>query len=183
MRHLGTQRIETPRLILRRFSIEDAQPMFDNWASDPEVTKFLTWPAHGSVEVSRWVVNDWISHYEEDTFYQWAIVPKELDQPIGSISVVSRNDEAELVHIGYCIGKNWWHRGIMTETLQTVIDFFFDEVGVNRVETRHDPNNPNSGAVMRKCGMKYEGTLRQSDRNNQGICDAAWYGILREDRR
>ena len=182
MRHLGTQRIETPRLILRRFSIEDAQPMFDNWASDPEVTKYLTWPAHGSVEVSRWVVNDWISHYEEDTFYQWAIVPKELDQPIGSISVVSRNDEAELVHIGYCIGKNWWHRGIMTETLQAVIDFFFDEVGVNRVETRHDPDNPNSGAVMRKCGMKYEGTLRQSDRNNQGICDAAWYGILREDR-
>ena len=183
MRHLGTQRIETPRLILRRFSIEDAQPMFDNWASDPEVTKYLTWPAHGSVEVSKWVVNDWISHYEEDTFYQWAIVPKELDQPIGSISVVSRNDEAELVHIGYCIGKNWWHRGIMTETLQAVIDFFFDEVRVNRVETRHDPNNPNSGAVMRKCGMKYEGTLRQSDRNNQGICDAAWYGILREDRR
>jgi ribosomal-protein-alanine N-acetyltransferase len=183
MRHLGTQRIETPRLILRRFTIEDAQPMFDNWASDPEVTKFLTWPAHGSVEVSKWVVNDWISHYEEDTFYQWAIVPKELDQPIGSISVVSRNDEAELVHIGYCIGKNWWHRGIMTETLQAVIDFFFDEVRVNRVETRHDPNNPNSGAVMRKCGMKYEGTLRQSDRNNQGICDAAWYGILREDRR
>ena len=182
MRHLGTQRIETPRLILRRFTIEDAQPMFDNWASDPEVTKYLTWPAHGSVEVSRWVVNDWISHYEEDTFYQWAIVPKELDQPIGSISVVSRNDEAELVHIGYCIGKNWWHRGIMTETLQAVIDFFFDEVGVNRVETRHDPDNPNSGAVMRKCGMKYEGTLRQSDRNNQGICDAAWYGILREDR-
>lgn len=182
MKHLGTQKIETPRLILRRFTIEDAQPMFDNWASDPEVTKFLTWPAHGSVEVSQWVVNDWISHYEEDTFYQWAIVPKELDQPIGSISVVSRNDEAELVHIGYCIGKNWWHRGIMTETLQAVIDFFFDEVGVNRVETRHDPNNPNSGAVMRKCGMKYEGTLRQSDRNNQGICDAAWYGILREDR-
>ncbi len=182
MRHLGTQRIETPRLILRRFAIEDAQPMFDNWASDPEVTKFLTWPAHGSVEVSQWVVNDWISHYEEDTFYQWAIVPKELDQPIGSISVVSRNEEVELVHIGYCIGKNWWHRGIMTETLQAVIDFFFGEVGVNRVETRHDPNNPNSGAVMRKCGMKYEGTLRQSDRNNQGICDAAWYGILREDR-
>ena len=182
MLHLGTQKIEAPRLLLRRFTIEDAQPMFDNWASDPEVTKFLTWPAHGSVEVSQWVVNDWISHYEEDTFYQWAIVPKELDQPIGSISVVSRNDEAELVHIGYCIGKNWWHRGIMTETLQAVIDFFFGEVGVNRVETRHDPNNPNSGAVMRKCGMKYEGTLRQSDRNNQGICDAAWYGILREDR-
>ena len=182
MRHLGTQTSETPRLLLRRFVASDAQAMYDNWASDPEVTKFLTWPAHGSVEISAMVLGDWVSHYDEDTFYQWAIILKDFGEPIGSISVVSRNDSAELVHIGYCIGKNWWHQGIMTETLGAVLDFFFDEVGVNRVETRHDPNNPHSGAVMRKCGMKYEGTLRQSDRNNQGLCDAAWYGLLKEDR-
>ena len=181
MKHLGTRKIETPRLILRRFIPEDAQAMYENWASDPEVTKFLTWPVHGSAEISAMVLADWISHYEEDTFYQWAIVFKGLGQPIGSISVVSRNDDAELVHIGYCIGRKWWHRGYTSEALRAVIDFFFGEVGVNRVETRHDTNNPNSGAVMRKCGMKYEGTLRQSDRNNQGLCDAAWYGILRED--
>lgn len=182
MKHLGTKPIETKRLTLRRFILEDAQAMYENWASDPEVTKYLTWPAHGSAEVSAMVLSDWTAHYEEDTFYQWAIVPKDLGQPIGSISVVSRNDRAELVHIGYCIGRAWWHQGIMTETLQAVLDFFFEEVGVNRVETRHDPNNPHSGAVMRKCGMKYEGTLRQSDWNNQGICDADWYGLLKEER-
>lgn len=69
----------------------------------------------------------------------------------------------------------------MTEALGAVIGFLFDEVGMNRVEARHDPRNPNSGAVMRKCGMKYEGTLRQSDWNDQGICDASWYSILAED--
>ena len=182
MKHLGTQRIETNRLILRRFEAGDAEAMFRNWASDPEVTKYLTWPAHGSVEVSQWVLDDWMSHYEEDTFYQWAIVPKDLGEPIGSISVVSRNDNAQLVQLGYCIGKNWWHRGIMTETLQAVLDFFFDEVGVNRVEAIHDVKNPNSGAVMRKCGMTYEATLRQSGWNNCGVCDMAWYAMLREDR-
>ena len=181
MKHLGTQILETPRVILRRFVPEDAQAMYENWASDPEVTKFLTWPTHGSVEISAMVLANWISHYEEDTFYQWAIVLKDLGQPIGSISVVSRNDDAELIHIGYCIGREWWHRGYTSEALRAVIDFFFGKVGVNRVEARHDANNPNSGAVMRKCGMQYEGTLRQSDRNNQGLCDAAWYGILRED--
>ena len=71
----------------------------------------------------------------------------------------------------------------MSEALKAVIDYMFDEVGMNRVEARHDTNNPNSGAVMRKCGMKYEGTLRQSDRNNQGICDAAFYGILASERQ
>lgn len=183
MKHLGTKRIETERLVLRPFTMGDAEAMFANWASDPEVTKYLTWPAHGSVEVSKMVLSDWVSHYGEETYYQWAIVVKELGQPIGSISVVSRNDAAELVHIGYCIGKRWWHQGYTSEALKAVMDFFFDEVGVNRVETRHDPNNPNSGKVMRKCGMKFEGTLRQSDWNNQGICDASWYGLLKGERK
>jgi len=183
MKHLGTKRIETERLILRPFTMDDVEAMFHNWASDAEVTKYLTWPAHSSVEVSKMVLSDWVSHYGEDTYYQWAIVPKELGQPIGSISVVARNDAAELVHIGYCIGRNWWHQGYTSEALKAVMDFFFDEVGVNRVETRHDPNNPNSGRVMVKCGMKFEGTLRQSDRNNQGICDASWYGLLKGERK
>jgi RimJ/RimL family protein N-acetyltransferase len=85
-------------------------------------------------------------------------------------------------HIGYCIGRNWWHQGYTSEALQALLDFFFDEVGVNRVETRHDSRNPHSGGVMRKCGMHCEGVLRQSDWNNQGICDAVWYGILASER-
>lgn len=183
MIHLGTKQIETERLTLRPFTMDDAQAMYDNWASDRSVTKYLTWPAHGSIDITNMVLSDWVSHYGEEDYYQWAIVVKELGQPIGSISVVSKNDRAELVHIGYCIGKSWWHRGYTSEALKAVMDFFFDEVGVNRVETRHDPNNPNSGKVMLKCGMKFEGTLRQSDWNNQGICDASWYGLLKGERK
>jgi ribosomal-protein-alanine N-acetyltransferase len=52
---------------------------------------------------------------------------------------------------------------------------------MNRVEARHDLNNPHSGGVMKKCGMRYEGTLRRADRNNQGICDTAVYGMLKEE--
>ena len=182
MKHLGTKQIETSRLILRRFTGDDAQAMFDNWASDPEVTKYLTWPAHGSPEISAMVLNDWISHYGEDDFYQWAIVPKNFGYSIGSISVVGGNDQVARVEIGYCIGRNWWHQGYTSEALRAVMDFFFDEVGVNRVEARHDSRNPHSGGVMKKCGMRCEGVLRQFDRNNQGICDTVWYGILASER-
>ena len=181
MKHLGTKKLETERLILRPFIPEDAPAMYHNWASDPEVTKYLTWPTHSSLDVSRWVVNDWVSHYGENAYYQWAIVPTDLGEPIGSIAAVQVNDDAQWVEIGYCIGKSWWHRGIVTEALGAVIAFFFDEVGMGRIQARHDPRNPNSGAVMIKCGMTYEGTLRRADRNNQGICDAAIYGILREE--
>ena len=183
MKHCGTKTIETDRLILRRFETADAGAMFHNWASDPEVTKFLTWPTHPSVEVTEFVLGDWVKSYESDSYYQWAIVLKENgSDPIGSICGMDIDDEIGKLQIGYCIGKNWWHKGIMTEALQTVIDFFFDTVEANRVEARHDTNNPNSGAVMRKCGMTYEGTLRQADRNNQGICDAAYYSILKSER-
>ena len=181
MKHLGTQTLETERLILRRFTPEDVQPMFDNWASDEEVTKYLTWPAHASVDVTRKVLDSWLADYEKPDYYNWAIVLKECGQPVGSIVAANQDDRIGKAHIGYCMGKRWWHRGIMSEALGAVMEFLFHEVGMLRLEARHDPNNPHSGAVMRKCGMKYEGTLRQSDWNNRGICDACWYAALREE--
>ena len=181
--HKGTQTIETPRLILRRFIPTDAQSMYHNWASDPQVTKFLTWPPHDSVDTSRRIIESWIAEYANDSYYHWAIEFKELGQPIGSLIAISKDDRLQTAHIGYCIGAPWWHQGIMTEALRAVVDFLFDEVGMNRIESRHDPNNPHSGAVMRKCAMRYEGTFRQADWNNQGICDCAIYAILRSDRQ
>lgn len=182
MKHKGTQQITTPRLILRPFSLEDAAAMYHNWASDPEVTKFLTWPAHSGVEISRMVLSDWVSHYGEENYYQWAIVPRDLGQPIGSVAAVHMNERVGKVEIGYCIGRAWWHCGIMTEALGAIVDFFLDEVGANRVEACHDPRNPHSGAVMAKSGMTYEGTQRQAGINNQGLCDLSWYAILSRDR-
>lgn len=183
MQHCGTQTIETERLILRRFRTEDADAMYNNWASDPEVTKYLMWPAHNSPAVSRAVTESWVQAYEKTDHYQWAITVKENgEEPIGDIAVVDKNERAESMHIGYCIGRTWWHQGIVSEALQAVINYLFDTVGANRIEARHDPRNPHSGGVMQKCGMQYEGTLRQSDYNNQGICDAAYYSILRSER-
>lgn len=181
MNHCGTQTLETKRLTLRRFTMDDAEAMYRNWASDAEVTKFLTWQPHADVFVSRAVLADWVAAYAKADTYQWAIVLKESGEPIGSIGAVHLNEAIDMAHIGYCIGRAWWHRGIMTETLRAVMDFFFDQVGANRVESRHDPNNPHSGMVMRKCGMKYEGTMRSADRSNQGICDACLYALLRSE--
>ena len=181
MKHLGTKPLETERLTLRRFTMEDAQAMFHNWASDPEVTKYLTWPPHDSLGVTQWILNEWVTGYEKPDFYQWAIVPKGYGQPIGCISVVEKNDNAQWVEMGYCIGKAWWGKGILPEALGATTEYFFRKVGVLRIQASHDVQNPNSGKVMRKCGMTYEGTLRQAARNNQGICDVSYYGILKAE--
>jgi len=182
MTHKGTVTLETERLILRRFTTDDAGAMYRNWASDPEVTKFLMWPPHKDVSVSETVVKEWVGQYDDKAFYQWAIVLKANgDEPIGCISIVSRDDDIRLVHVGYCIGRKWWHQGITSEALSELIRFFFEEVGANRVESRHDPRNPNSGKVMKKAGLIYEGTVKQGDWNNQGICDYSIYGLVTED--
>lgn len=181
MNHKGTKIIETERLILRPFHEDDTEPMFRNWASDSQVTKFLTWPTHENVEVTKQVVKNWVKRNDVPQNYQWAIELKKIHEPIGSISAVKIDDKTESATIGYCIGRNWWGQGITAEALQAVIAFFFSEVNMNCVNACHDPRNPNSGKVMKKCGMVYEGTWRAGGVNNQGVCDESWYSILKEE--
>lgn len=182
MNHLGTKELETNRLILRKFQLSDAEAVFRNWTSDDEVTKYLTWPAHKDVGVTEYVLKEWISQYENPTFYQWAIVLKSNgNEPIGSISIVEMKEDIAMVHVGYCLGKKWWNQGITSEALSALISFFFKEVKANRIEAIYDPRNPNSGKVMEKCGLIYEGTIKQGHRNNQGICDYSIYGLVAED--
>ncbi|MDE7071532.1 MAG: GNAT family N-acetyltransferase [Clostridia bacterium] len=183
MKHIGTQTIETNRLILRRFQDNDAQSMYNNWVSSDDVTKYLTWQSYKSVDEAKERINFLKENYFNDNFYDWAIVLKEIGEPIGSIGVVDIKENINTVHIGYCIGKKWWRQGITSEALSAVIDFLFDKVEVDRIESRHNILNVNSGKVMQKCGMKYEGTMRKADRDNQGICDTAYYAILKSDRR
>lgn len=183
LNHLGTIPLETDRLLLRPFKRGDTDAMFKNWASDPEVTKYLTWPHYTSRDEVQLKIDEWVSNYAKPDFYQWAIVEKGSDDVIGTISVVSKNDLVHLAHIGYCIGRAFQGKGYMTEALTRLIDFFFDDVGYNRIEARHDPNNAASGRVMQKAGLTFEGTMRQADWNNQGVCDTSMYAILRSDRQ
>ena len=181
MHHCGTKTIETDRLLLRAFDISDADAAYRNWTSDEKVTEFLRWPTHTDIAVTQHVIEDWVTQSKKPDFYQWAIVLKELGEPIGTISVVDKNESLDIVHIGYCIGSRWWHQGITSEAFAAIIPFFFTEVGVNRIESQHDPDNPHSGNVMKKCGLTYEGTLRQADYSNKGIVDAAVYSLLRSE--
>ena len=87
MKHKGTVTIETERIILRKFFAEDVQAAFRNWTNDEKVTEFLRWQVHRNLAVTERVVNDWMNHYKNSDYYQWAIVPKSVNEPIGTISV------------------------------------------------------------------------------------------------
>lgn len=181
MNHLGTVVLETTRLKLRRFTIEDAEGMYRNWASEDEVTKFLTWPTHANVDVTRELLSNWIKEYQNKNYYNWVMELKETGEIIGNISVVLIKEIIEGAVLGYCMGTKWWGKELMPEAGKAVIQYLFEQVGFNRIAADHDKNNPKSGRVMQKLGMTYEGTLRSAGFCNQGIIDEVWYSILKED--
>lgn len=166
MKHLGTKTIETERLLLRKTIDTDAEYMFYNWANDARVTKFLTWEPYENAQQLRESYHQYLmENRDKPDFYDWKIELKSLGQPVGSIGVTVMREDIEAVEIGYCLGYDWWHQGIMTEAFEAVIRYLFEEVDVNRIAAHHDPRNPHSGDVMKKCGLQYEGTLRQAVKN------------------
>ncbi len=178
MNHIGVKEMETERLILRKITKNDTIAAFDNWCSDDLVTEYLRWSSHENVETTKNIISFFVDAYAKPNFYLWAIVPKDINVPIGTISVVKMNEELNCVHIGYCVGSKWWNKGFTTEAFKAIIPFLFEEVKVNRIESQHDPRNPNSGRVMQKCGLKYEGTLREADVTNKGLSDVCMYSLL-----
>lgn len=182
MHNIGTKYIETKRLILRQFKESDIDQSFKNWTSDENVARYVTWKKHQDIKVTEQVIGSWIKAYSDPCFYQWAIVLKDINEVIGSISVVDKDCDISSVTIGYCIGSYFWHQGYTSEAFKAVIDYFFNELSINRIEARHHPLNINSGKVMVKCGLKYEGLLRQVSKDNCGnLVDNCIYSIIKSD--
>lgn len=169
--------LQTPRLTLRKLAIDDATMMFQNWTKSEEATKYLSWPPHSAIEMTEQRL---LSRLQEDN-EEWGIVLTETQELIGMIDVVQEKPETQTKTIGYVLGENFWNKGYMTEALEAVITYLFEHTDVNRIEAAHDTANPGSGKVMAKAGMTFEGVLRQSGRNNQGIVDMAFYSLLRSE--
>ena len=182
LEHKGTVVIETERLTLRPFKVGDAGDMYRNWASDPEVTRYVTWLPHESEKVSEGVVEGWANGSENEKFYQWAIVLKSIGQVIGTISLLDVDDYFMCCEAGYAIGRAWWGQGITLEALRAVLHFGIHEVGFMRIQARHDIRNVNSGKVMKKAGMTFEGLMRKAVCNGKGeFADVYMYSFVRGD--
>lgn len=182
LKHLGTNIIKTEHLLLRPFRSEDCRYMYKNWASDPEVAKFLTWQAHRSIADTENIVNLWVSEYNSMDSYNWVIVNRLTNEPIGSIGVVRINASSEYAEIGYCLGQKWWGRGFMTEALAAVTDYLLNTVGFHSLRACHAVKNPASGRVMEKCGYKFEGTFREYFKAHDGVfLDINFYSRLKSE--
>ena len=144
--------IETERLLLRKPRIEDAKPMFDNWANNPEVTKYLTWNPHENIEVTKMIINHWLEEEKDPKIIRFVITLKDNGEPIGSIDVVGYIEDNP--EIGYCLSRKYWNHGLMTEACKAFIKHLFNK-GFNKVLIKAVVENIGSNRVIGKCGFKF----------------------------
>ena len=152
---MGTQTLETDRLLLRKYELTDADDMFRNWVSDPEVCRFWGWKPHENIEETKALLQGWMNDYDKKDNYHWVIVIKELSEAIGYIYLNGINNEDRSASIHYLVSRKFWNQGIMTEACRAVLDFTFHKVGITKIHSYHHVDNPASGKVMKKSGMHY----------------------------
>lgn len=172
--------LNTPRLRLRKLTMRDAQDIFE-YSRDPLVAKHVLWEAHHNIGESRGYLRYMLRKYRMNEPASWGIELKSTGQIIGTIGYMWIQTDNAAAEVGYSLSRKYWGQGIMTEALEAVIAYAFDCLRLNRVEAIHEPENPASGAVMKKCGMVYEGRLRQKLFNKGKYVDVDMYAILRSD--
>lgn len=172
--------LDTPRLRLRRLTMHDADDIY-RYSKDPEVARHVLWDAHRSIGDSRSYLRYMIRRYRNHEPASWGIEYRETGEIVGTIGFMWIQTDNSAAEVGYSLARRMWNQGIMTEALRAVIDFGFRRMNLNRIEAQHETTNPASGAVMRKCGMVKEGTLRQRLYNKGRYVDVDLYAILRKD--
>jgi ribosomal-protein-alanine N-acetyltransferase len=154
----GTIKIETKRLVLRKFKEDDYQAMFDNWASQKEVAKGAGWPVHTDPNDTKGLVQMWVNEYKEKDVFNWIIV---LDKkPIGSISVVRKDLFNRTCELGYNIGMDYWNNGYATEAIKYVVDYLFKTDLFDTITAQCFEFNEASIRVLEKNNFKRDGVLR-----------------------
>ena len=171
--------LETERLLLRKLRLSDAEAVFA-YASDSEVTRYVLWDTHGSIEDSENFLSFANEGYEREDFGGWGLVLKASGAFVGTCGLEAAPEHAR-AELGYVLSREHWGRGLMPEAVRRVIRYCFERMDLNRVEARCIAENKASSRVMEKAGMSYEGTLRGREYIKGSYKDMKIYSILRRE--
>ena len=181
MNKIGTKIIDTERCILRRIVPDDYQMMYENWAKYEEVCRYFPFNPVTDMEIYKEKVHKWADNYESDTYFHWVIEWKENHDLIGTINLGNVEESCFMSDTCYMLSPQYWGQGIMTEVLQAVLKYAFDEIELNRVQAEVFDGNVASVHVLTKCGMRFEGIARQKYYKKDTFIDTAQYAVLKSD--
>ena len=150
--------IETDRLQLRPPTLDDAEALFNKYTQDEEVTKYLIWQPHKSVDDTKEFMQYCVQCWDEKPVFPWIIERKEDNEIVGMIELRINQPKADL---GYVIAREYWGKGYASEVTKTVVNWAIAQEGIFRVWATCDVENPASARVLEKAGMQREGILRR----------------------
>ena len=177
----GTVRLETERLTLKRIPVSDCTDMFQNFAGDERVARYMSWNTFRTqADVSQWLA-EWQEEYQKLDTYYWGIYLSSQDKIIGTIYLLTEDERSLTASVSFCLGYDYWGNGYMAEALCAVIGYAFEKIGLGRIEAYHAESNLQSARVLQKAGMKKEGVLRCRCKTFKGFENAVYYSVLRKE--
>ena len=148
----------TERLHLRAVTEADTDAIFEGYAQDPEVSKYLVFQPHQTIEETRSFLRRCERVWSKGDAFPYAIICRETNQLIGMIEM---RIEGFMVDLGYVLARQFWGQGIVTEATKAVVDWALAQPEIYRVWAVCDVENPASARVMEKAGMSFEGILHR----------------------
>ena len=172
--------LKTERLLLRKITTEDLDDFYA-WASDPDVTQYVTWYSHTNPEETQEFINRILGRYKYAKIAPWAIVDRQENRMIGLNGFCTWDTRHHRAELAYVLSKPYWGKGYIPETSPAIINFGFQRMNLNRIAARCRVPNIGSARVMEKCGMTYEGTLREVALIKNEYVDLKHYAILKKE--
>lgn len=167
--------VETERLLLRAWTMDDAEELYD-YAKSPLVGPSAGWAPHASIDVTREYLKQTIE--DDDT---WVLVLKAENRVIGSVGLHATRVET-VRELGYVMHPDYWGNGYMHEAVQGALRFAFEDLNLIAVRVRHNPFNVRSRNVIQKSGFQYDGTIRRAVTHIDGsVRDTCCYSMTREE--
>ncbi len=181
LNHIGTQTIETDRLILRQFKYSDDDAMLKYWIADEKIQSMYSEPVYTTKEEVKELLDKYISFYAKDDYYRWAIISKDNNECIGQIAFFLVDSKNHFAEIEYCIGSDFQCKGLATEATKAIIKYGFEKIKFHKIQICHKSINIPSKRVIEKCGFHFEGVLRDFFYMNGEYVDRLYYSILESE--
>lgn len=179
--HIGTNTIETERLILRRFEYSDNASMRKNWIADKNIQSLYREPVYTTELEVKELLDKYIGSYEKEDYYRWAVIDKLSGECIGQIAFYLVDSTNNFAEIEYCIGSDFQCKGLATEATKAIISYGFEKINLHKVQICTMTINSASKRVIEKCGFTYEGTLRDSFFIDDKYIGRLYYSILKDE--
>ena len=173
--------LTSERLLLRPPSVEDAGAIYEGYARDPEVARFVIWTPHRSIRDTQEFLKHFVALVDGDESFPWVITLAADGSVIGAMHLRVHPPWTEF---GFNIERSHWNRGFGTEAVRAVIAFGLALQGIERVQATCHVENHASARVMEKAGMRWEGVLRRYlvfPNLGERAQDVCMYSVTRDD--